>query len=110
MSSSQTPPTITSPFVPDLTDVRAWMEKMIKELAFVTSVTAIVALVRRMQDINFDLTKKLPDLRRADLVGRRCDRLDRRVLSVAGRHAVLVAAPDVNDHEALSAPWFPRGS
>jgi len=65
MSSSPTPPPVTSPFVPDLTEVRAWMEKMIKALAFASLVTAIVALVRRMHDINFELTKKLSDLRRA---------------------------------------------
>jgi transposase len=41
------------------------MEKMIKALEFLRLVTAIVALVRRMRDINFELTKKLTDLRRA---------------------------------------------
>jgi transposase len=77
MSSSQTPPTITSPFAPDLTEVRAWMEKMIKALAFATLVTAIVALIRRMQDINFELTKKLSDLRRARPHSEKLRRLER---------------------------------
>jgi transposase len=59
------PPAITSPSVPDLDEVRAWMDKMIKALAFAQLIAAIVALVRRMRDINFELTKKLTDLRRA---------------------------------------------
>jgi transposase len=58
-------PMITSPFVPNRTDVRAWIEQMIKALKFVELVTAIVALISRMGEINLDLTKQLASLRRA---------------------------------------------
>ena len=58
-SSAPTPPTITSPSAPDLAEVRAWIEKMIKALRFVELVIAIVALIGRMRDINLELMKQL---------------------------------------------------
>jgi transposase len=63
--SAPEPPTITSPFAPDRADVRAWLEKMIQALKFVELVTAIVALISRMGEINLDLAKQLASLRRA---------------------------------------------
>src|SRR6266700_2617163 len=58
------PATITSPHVPDIDDVRRWLEKMIKSLRFVELVVAIVAFVTRMRDINTELTRRLADTRR----------------------------------------------
>ena len=63
--SSPTPPTITSPSVPDLAEVRAWIEKMIKALRFVELVAAILALIVRMRDLNLDLVKQIAHMRRA---------------------------------------------
>lgn len=63
--SAPEPIAITSPFVPDRADVRAWIEKMIKALRFAELVTAIVALITRMGEINLDLTTQLANLRRA---------------------------------------------
>jgi transposase len=63
--SSPTPPTITSPSVPDLAEVRAWIEKMIKALRFVELVVAIVALIGRMREINLELTQQIVNFRRA---------------------------------------------
>jgi transposase len=63
--SSPTPPPITSPSVPDLAEVRAWIEKMIKALRFVELVIAIVALISRMREINLDLVKQIVQFRRA---------------------------------------------
>jgi len=57
--------TITSPYAPELTEVRQWMEKMVKAMKFVELVTAVVALLTRMRDINTELTTRLADLRRA---------------------------------------------
>jgi hypothetical protein len=54
----------TSPFAPDLAEVRAWLGRMMAALRFVEVVTAIVALVGRMRDINAELTKQLAHLRR----------------------------------------------
>jgi hypothetical protein len=58
------PATITSPHVPDIDDVRRWLEKMIKSLRFVELVVAIVAFVTQMRDINTELTRRLADTRR----------------------------------------------
>ena len=63
--SSPTPPPITSPSVPELAEVRAWIEKMIKALRFVELVVAIVALISRMREINLDLVKQIVQFRRA---------------------------------------------
>src|ERR1700719_2518058 len=62
---ASTPLLITSPSVPDLDDVRAWIEKMIKALRFVELVIAVVALIGRMRDINLDLMKQIVQFRRA---------------------------------------------
>jgi transposase len=56
---------ITSPSVPELADVRTWIEMMIKALRFVELVVAVVALIARMRDINLDLMKQIVQLRRA---------------------------------------------
>ena len=62
---SPTPPLIPSPSAPELAQVRAWLEKMIAALRFVELVTAIVALLQRMSDINLALTQQIAQLRRA---------------------------------------------
>ena len=59
------PATVTSPYAPDVEDVRQWMEKMIKSLRFVDLVVTIVAFITRMRDINTDLAKRVADMRRA---------------------------------------------
>jgi transposase len=56
---------ITSSSVPDLTEVRTWLETMIKALKFVELVVAILALIGRMRDINLDLVKQIAHARRA---------------------------------------------
>jgi transposase len=63
--SAPTLPMITSPSVPELDEVRAWIEKMIKALRFVELVVAVLALIGRMRDINLDLVKQIVQFRRA---------------------------------------------
>jgi hypothetical protein len=46
---------ITSALAPDIEEVRAWLQKMIAALRFVDLVTAILALIRRMRDLNTEL-------------------------------------------------------
>ncbi len=60
----ESPPPITSPYAPDLAQVRAWVEKMIAALRFAELVAAIVALIARMCDVNMELTKQVANLRR----------------------------------------------
>jgi len=55
--------TATSVFTPDLSELRALLEKMIAALGFVEMVTAILALIGQMRDINTELTKQLTHLR-----------------------------------------------
>lgn len=62
--SSPNPPIITSPIAPDIGDVKAWIEKMVKALKFVELVSAIVYLVTRMRDINTELMRQVANLRR----------------------------------------------
>jgi transposase len=56
--------TVTSPYAPDVDDVRRWLEKMIKAMRLGELVVAIIALVTRMRDINTELTRRLADARR----------------------------------------------
>jgi transposase len=62
--ASPTPPTITSSSVPDLAEVRAWIEKMIVAVRFSELITAILALIGRMAQINIDLVKQIAQHRR----------------------------------------------
>ncbi len=55
---------VTSAFAPDLDEVRAWLQKMINALRFVELVTAILALITRMRDLNTELVAQLAQLRR----------------------------------------------
>ena len=54
---------VTSAFAPDLDEVRAWLQKMIAALRFVEMVTAVLALITRMRDINTELVAQLAHLR-----------------------------------------------
>lgn len=56
---------VTSAFAPDIDEVRGWLQKMIAALRFVDLVTAILALIMRMRDINTELVAELAHLRRA---------------------------------------------
>jgi transposase len=58
------PSTITSPYAPELDEVRAWLVKMVKAMKLVELVTAVLALIARMRDINTELAKRLADHRR----------------------------------------------
>lgn len=58
-------PAITSPSVPDLGEVRSWLEAMIAALRFVELVSAIMYLITRMRDVNLALMTQLAQMRRA---------------------------------------------
>jgi transposase len=55
---------LTSPFTPDLRELRAWLERMVESLRFVEMVAAVVAFIGRMVQINAELTKRVNELRR----------------------------------------------
>lgn len=49
---------------PDLAEVRAWFERMIKALKFAQMILIVVELIGRMRDLNTELTKRLAYLGR----------------------------------------------
>lgn len=88
----KTPSPITSPFAPDLGQVRAWLEKMVAALRFVELVTAILALIGRMCAINAELTKRLAHLQCKQPRSETLDRVGRQLaLPLPG--LVLVTTP-----------------
>jgi hypothetical protein len=46
-------------------ELQHWLQKMVEQLAFARLITAVVALVTRLRDLNTELTKQLAHLRRA---------------------------------------------
>ena len=58
------PARITSPYAPDVGEVRAFLERMITAMRFIDLVRAVLAFVTRVCEINGELSKKLAYLRR----------------------------------------------
>ena len=73
------PQRITSPYAPDLGEVRAFLERMIRGLHFVELVAAIIAFVAKVCEVNGELSKKLADLRRRRPRSESLDRLERQL-------------------------------
>lgn len=69
----------TSPYAPDLGQLRAWLEKMIATLRFGHLVVAMIALVTKMRDLNAELVKQLAQLRRARPRSETLERLQRQL-------------------------------
>ncbi len=69
----------TSPFAPDVGEVRSWMEEMIRALRFAELVVAVIAFIGRMCELNRELTKKLALLRRKRPRSETLDRLQRQL-------------------------------
>jgi hypothetical protein len=85
---------VTSAFAPDLDEVRAWLQKMIAALRFVDLVTAVIALIVRMRDLNTELVAQLAHLRRARPRAEALRRLERQlVLPLEGLTAPSAAKP-----------------
>ena len=58
------PERITSPYAPDLGEVRAFLERMIRGMHFIELVRAVLAFVTRVCELNGELSKKLAYLQR----------------------------------------------
>ena len=71
---------VTSPYSPDLSEVRAWLERMVHALKFVELVAAVLSLVMRMRDINAELLRQLTHLRRKRPRSETLKRLERQLL------------------------------
>lgn len=90
----QEPERITSPYAPDLGEVRAFLERQIRALRFVELVAAILAFVTRVCEVNGELSKKLAELRRRRPRSESLERLERQlVLPLAALGGAPVARP-----------------
>jgi integrase len=85
---------VTSAFAPDLEEVRAWLQKMVAALRFVDLVTAVLALIARMRDINTELVAQIAHLRRSRPRSEVLRRLERQlVLPIDGLTVPSSAKP-----------------
>lgn len=82
------PDRITSPYAPDLGEVRAYLERMIRALRFVELVAAILAFVSRVCEVNGELSKKLAELRRRRPRSESLERLERQLVLPLGELGV----------------------
>lgn len=73
-------PHLTSPFAPDLEKVRDWIEEKLAAHLFVEVVTAIVALLVKMRDVNTQLFEKLTYLKRKRPPSETLARLERQLV------------------------------
>jgi len=87
---------VTSAFAPDLDELRAWLLERIAALRFVELVTAVLALIGRMRDLNTELVTQLAELRRQRPRAEGLRRLERQlVLPIAG--LTVPSAPTRHD-------------
>src|SRR6266540_349294 len=73
----QTP---TSPYAPDLGELRAWLEQMVAAMKLVEVIAAVLALITRMRDINLELTKRVAHLTRKRPRSETLERLERQLV------------------------------
>ena len=92
----QTP---TSPYAPDLEELRAWLQKMAAAMKLVELIAAVLALITRMRDINLELTKRVAHLTRKRPRSETLERLERQlVLPLPG--LIPTAKPVANGPDA----------
>jgi len=87
-----TTPPITSPYAPDLTKVRAWLDQMVRALKFAELIAAVLALVTRMAGINAELTKQLSHLKRRCPRSETLARLEQQLLFVFASVAIVTTS------------------
>jgi transposase len=90
------PERITSPYAPDLGEVRAYLERMIRALRFIELVAAILAFVTRVCEVNGELSKKLAELRRRRPRSEALERLERQLVLPMGDLGVAAARTSEN--------------
>lgn len=73
-------PSPTSPYAPDLEQIRTWLEKMISAMKFIELVVAVVGLIGRMRDINLELAKRVAHLTRKRPRSETLERLERQLV------------------------------
>lgn len=105
------PPPITSPYAPDLKEVHGWLEKMIRTMRFVEMVTAIVAFIARLCEVNGELQKRLAEVRRKRPRSETLERLQRQLLLPLGTlTAPSPTAPSRSKDDKRKTPRCRKGS
>lgn len=89
---------ITSALAPDLEQVRAWLAKMITALRFAEMITAVLALMARMRDLNTELVAQLAHLRRPRPRSESLRRLEGQLVLPLDGILVPSAIPKSNDN------------
>src|SRR5258706_2366122 len=80
----------TSPYAPDLEELRRWLDERVAALKLVELVAGVIALIARMRAINLELTKRVAHLTRKRPRSETLERLERQlVLPLMG----LAASP-----------------
>ena len=100
---------ITSPFAPDLAAVRAWLEKTIAAAKFVDLIAAILALFKKMAELNAELTRRLAHSRRRHPF-QRSPRLTRLCLPRLTRPVIGIREADTSPITRTGYDGAPRGS
>jgi transposase len=88
------PERITSPYAPDLGEVRAFLERMIRTMQFVVLVRAVLALVTRICEINGELQKSIAYLRRRRPRSEVLSRLERQLALPLVGPSVATSTPE----------------
>jgi transposase len=91
------PERITSPYAPDLGEVRVFLERMVRTLRFVELIAAILAFVAKVCEVNGELSKKLAELRRRRPRSESLERLERQLILPLGE---LVGASSARPNKA----------
>lgn len=89
----QEPERITSPYAPDLGEVRAFLDRMIRALRFIELVAAIIAFVTKVCEVNGELSKKLAQLQRRRPRSESLERLERQLVLPLGELGGPAAMP-----------------
>ena len=84
---------VTSPYAPDVDAVRAWLEDMVRAMSFAKLVTAVLALITRMRDLNTELTKRVAHLTRQRPRSETLTRLERQLELKFEKPAEVAATP-----------------
>lgn len=100
------PERITSPYAPDLGEVRAFLERMIRGLRFVELIAAILAFVAKVCEVNGELSKKVAEQRRRRPRSESLERLERQLLLPL---AMLGGTPAARLHKPPREPKSRKG-
>ena len=94
----QEPERITSPYAPDLGEVRGYLERTIRALRFVELIAAILAFVTRVCEVNGELSKKLAELRQRRPRSESLERLERQLILPLGDLGAIAHRASIQRH------------